>query len=59
MLEWAGSLCMDILGSLWGSESPITILVFVADKSINDSIICYASASEVKVDAGLPLFWCP
>ena len=67
MLECTGSPFIDKLGILCGSESPIAILFLVSDESKNAAVLCsyIASilmlryASDVKVDAGLPLFWCP
>ena len=58
---------MNMLDSLRGSENNIVIVFIVADESINGAIICSASASSitlrgasgVKIDVGLPLFWCP
>ena len=55
-----------MIGIRCGSESPIAIVSLVADKSINDAIICSASASiltlrdvsGVKVEAGLLILWC-
>ena len=67
MLEWTGDLCIDTLGILCGSKSPIVIVFLVADESRNATIIFCASASNVtlrdasgvKIDASLPVFWCP
>ena len=67
MLEGIGDPFIDMLGILCSSESPITIVILVADESRNAAIICSASASSLilrdasvtKVDAGLPLLWCP
>ena len=58
---------MDTLGILQGSDNPTAILFLVSGESRNYSIICSTSvsscmlrdASDVKVDSGLPLFWCP
>ena len=58
---------MDTLVSSYGSKNLSAIIFFVADDSRNDAIICSATASSltlryaigVKVDVGLPLFWCP
>ena len=65
-LEWVGNPRVDKLGNPWGSENPTAIVFFVASESINDAIICFASASScmlnyfsgVKVDADLPLLLC-
>ena len=65
-MEWNGAPYIDTLGIPCWSESPMAIVFLVADYSINATMICYASessltlryASSVKVDAGLPLFWC-
>ena len=67
MLEWTRSPCSEKLGIPCVSESSIAIVFLVAGKSIYAAIICSASASSltlrdtsaVKVEAGLPLFWCP
>ena len=67
MLEWNRAPCIDTLCILCRSESTIAIVFLVADESRNAAIICSASASSmtfryasgVKVDAKLPLFWCP
>ena len=67
MLEWNVYLYIDTLRILCGPKSPISIVFLVADESINYAIKCPTSASSitlryasgVKVDAGLPLLWCP
>ena len=66
-MEWTGDPCIDMLGILLISNSPIAIVFIVAGTSRNAAIICSASASSltsidasgVKVYAGLRLFWCP
>ena len=67
MLEWTGALCINTFVIPCGSKIPIAIVYIVATESRNAAIICSDSAfsltliysSGVKVDAGLPLFWCP
>ena len=67
ILDWTGALCIDTLGIPYGSKSPIAIVFLVADDRRNAAMICSDCASsltlryfnDVKVDAGLPLLWCP
>ena len=66
MLEWTGALCIGALVIPCRSDSPIAIVFLVADERRNAAIICSANesilmliySSGVKVDTGLPLFWC-
>ena len=66
MLEWIGDTCIETLGILCGSESPITIVFIFADESRNYAMICSTSgsirtlrgASGVRFESSLPLFWC-
>ena len=67
MLECTGDLCINKLGIPCGSKSPIAIVFIVAYESINSAIINSTGASiltlrddsGIKVDSGLPLFYCP
>ena len=45
MLDCTGALRIDTLGISYGSDDPIATIFLVADESINDAIICFASAS--------------
>ena len=61
MFELGGASWIDTLGIPFGSESFIAIVFLVADESRNAVIsrLMLRDYSGVKVDAGLPLIWCP
>ena len=67
MFEWIWAPCIETLGIVCRSDSLIVILFPFTDESSNSAMIYSDSSfsftlrdsSGIRVDAGLPLFWCP
>ena len=66
-MEWTGTLKMDTLGSLYGSDNPTTSGVLCAGELINDAMMYSDNASSctlsdakcVKAEADPPLLFFP
>ena len=66
MLDWIVALCIETIGIPCASYSPIAILFLLTDEIRNSAMICSAIVSScmlrdargIRVDSGIPLFWC-